>query len=242
MSVFLYLCYEMKEKGRKIFEACTASAADVKAAREGGAARIELCQALEVDGLTPSVGLLQSALAEKGDMTVNVLIRSREGDFVYSNEEGETMRRQIREVLDAGADGVVVGALTPEGDIDEGLCRRWLDEAGKDVEVTFHRAFDYCRNRKEGLEKLIELGFARVLTSAGAPSAPEGIEALKTLVEQASGRIIVMPGGGVKSGNAAEILKKTGACELHGSARIGTAHTQSREVASIVELLKDCEL
>lgn len=229
-------------KVKKIFEACTASAADVKAAREGGASRIELCEALEVDGLTPSADLLKAALAEKGEMIVNVLIRSRKGDFVYSPEEGETMRRQIREALDAGADGVVVGALTPDGDIDEDLCRLWLAEAGRDVEVTFHRAFDQCTNRKEGLEKLIRLGFARVLTSAGKPTAPEGIEGLKALAEQAAGRIIIMPGGGVKSANAAKILKETGVRELHGSARIGTDQTQSQEVAAIVKIMKESEL
>lgn len=232
----------MKEKGRKRFEACTASVADVIAARDGGAARIELCRDLEADGLTPSADLLREALAEKGEMTVNVLIRSREGDFVYSAEEGETMRRQIREALDAGADGVVVGALTPEGDIDERHCRLWLDEAGRGVEVTFHRAFDQCRDRKKGLETLIRLGFARVLTSAGKPTAPEGIEELKALTEQAAGRIVIMPGGGVKSSNAAEILEKTGVRELHGSARAGADHTQSGEVAAIVKIMKESEL
>ena len=222
-----------------MFEACTASVADVKAARVGGAARIELCEALELDGLTPSSDLLRAAIMEKGGMAVNVLIRSRAGDFVYTQEEGEVMRRQIREALDAGADGVVVGALTPEGDIDENLCRLWLDEAGNDVEVTFHRAFDRCRDRKSGLEKLISMGFARVLTTAGKPTAPEGIYGLKELVGQAAGRIVIMPGGGVKSENAEEILKTTGAKELHGSARKGSNHTQSGEVAAIVNILKE---
>jgi copper homeostasis protein len=128
------------------------------------------------------------------------------------------MEEDIRTCRRLGADGVVIGALTAEGDIDTAACRR-LIEAADGMSITFHRAFDMCRDPRKALEELIALGCHRVLTSGQLPTAEAGIPQLKELVQQADGRIIIMPGCGVNSGNAARILNSTGATEIHASAR-----------------------
>ena len=128
------------------------------------------------------------------------------------------MEQDIRTCKELGADGVVIGALTADGDIDTALCSR-LIAAASGMSITFHRAFDMCRNPQQALEELIALGCDRVLTSGQATTAETGIPLLKELVEQAAGRISIMPGCGVNSGNAAMILQETGATEIHASAR-----------------------
>ena len=128
------------------------------------------------------------------------------------------MEQDIRTCRQLGVDGVVIGALTAEGDIDTALCKR-LIEAADGMSVTFHRAFDMCRDPRKALEELIAIGCDRVLTSGQAATAQAGIPLLKELVEQADGRIVIMPGCGVSSANAATILQATGATEIHASAR-----------------------
>ena len=198
-------------------EICAGSVVSAIAARDGGAQRIELCAALEVGGVTPSAGLIAEARKVEG-LTLNVIIRPRGGDFLYDSYEAACMEQDIRTCKQLGVDGVVIGALTAEGDIDTVLCKR-LIEAADGMSVTFHRAFDMCRDPRKALEDLIEIGCDRVLTSGQAATALAGAGLLKELVEQADGRIIIMPGCGVSSANAAEILKATGACEIHASAR-----------------------
>ena len=197
-------------------EVCCADWESVLAAKAGGAQRIELCEALELDGLTPQSGLIEKAVAS--GIRVHVLIRPREGDFVYSKEERLLMEQQIASARRLGARGVVWGALTAEGDIDLPLCRR-LMEASQGLSVTFHRAFDVCRKPQQALEDIIQLGCNRLLTSGQAASARKGIPLLRQLVGQAAGRIIIMPGAGVSPQNAAQILSETGATEIHGSLR-----------------------
>ena len=187
------------------------------AARDGGAQRIELCAALEVGGVTPSAGLIAEARKVEG-LVLNVIIRPRGGDFLYDDYEVACMEEDIRTCKRLGVDGVVIGALTANGDIDTATCKR-LIKVADGMSVTFHRAFDMCRNPQKALEELIALGCHRVLTSGQAPTAEAGIELLSKLVEQANGRIIIMPGCGVNSNNAAKILKATGANEIHASAR-----------------------
>ena len=197
-------------------EVCCADLQSVKAAIEGGAHRIELCRSLEVDGLTPSKAMMESAISL--GIPVQVLIRPREGDFVYNEEEVQSMIRDIRLAKQLGANGVVIGALRKDGTIDEETIRRLVDEA-KGLSITFHRAFDVCSQPLEALEKIISLGCNRLLTSGQAASAEQGIPLLKQLVEQCAGRIIIMPGAGVNEKNARNILSKTGAHEIHGSLR-----------------------
>lgn len=199
-------------------EICAGSVESVIAARNGGAARVELCAALEVGGITPSAGLIAQARKVEG-IELNVIIRPRGGDFLYNEHEVVCMEQDIRTCKAIGADGVVIGTLTADGDIDTAICSRLL-AAADGMSVTFHRAFDMCREPQKALEDIIALGCNRVLTSGQATTAAEGIPLLKKLVHQADNRIIIMPGCGVNSHNAAHILQETGATEIHASARI----------------------
>ena len=200
-----------------ILEICAGSVESAIAARDGGAARIELCAALEIGGTTPSAGLIAEARKIEG-IVLNVIIRPRGGDFLYNEHEAACMEQDIRTCRQLGADGVVIGALTAEGDIDTALCKRLID-AADGMSITFHRAFDMCRDPKRALEELIAIGCDRVLTSGQAATAEAGLPLLKELVQQAAGRISIMPGCGVNSGNAARILQATAAVEIHASAR-----------------------
>lgn len=206
-----------------ILEVCCGDLDSVLAAKAGGAQRIELCSALSEGGLTPSPGLTEAAV-RSGISAVNVLIRPRKGDFLYSEEEINMMINDIRHAVAAGADGVVIGALTPDGDIDIPACRRMVEAAGE-ASVTFHRAFDLCREPEKALADIIALGCDRILTSGLAPSAAEGLATLRRLNELAAGRIIILAGGGVNSDNAAAILSGAGLSEIHASAKktVGSA-------------------
>lgn len=215
----------------KKLEVCCADIESVWAAKEGGAHRIELCEALELDGLTPSEVLIRQAIAT--GMPVQVLIRVREGNFVYSSEEVETMAVSIRLAKELGAHGVVIGALTPEGQVDKPAIARMMEEA-EGMSVTFHRAFDVCRDPLQALEEIIALGCHRLLTSGQQHSAFAGIPLLRQLTTQAAGRIIIMPGAGVNPQNAMHILTETGATEIHGSLR-RNGHTDTRMVQDVVE-------
>ena len=197
-------------------EVCCGDMQSVLAAKEGGADRIELCHALEVDGLTPSAEMMAEAIGL--GIPVQVLIRPREGDFVYDEAEVETMLKEIRLAKRLGANGVVIGALKSDGSIDEETIRCLVSEA-TGLSITFHRAFDVCSQPAEALEQIVSLGCHRLLTSGQAPSAEQGIPLIKKLVEQSGGRLIIMPGAGVNQENARRILSETGAHEIHGSLR-----------------------
>lgn len=212
-----------KKKMKRILEVCAGSVQSAIAARDGGAARVELCAALEIGGVTPSAGLMREVRKVEG-LKMHVLIRPRGGDFLYDESEAETMVQDIITARECGADGVVIGALTADGDIDTALCRR-LVEAARGMSVTFHRAFDMCRNPKQALEDIIALGCNRILTSGQAATALAGTALLRELVEAAGERLKIMPGCGVNAQNAATILDACGAQEIHASARksIGSA-------------------
>jgi len=196
-------------------EACCTSVEAVRAAERTGARRIELCERLEIGGVTPSEALLRESLAAT-TLPVNVLIRPRGGDFVYDDDEVEQMLSGIRLCRALGAAGVVIGALTPAGDVDLAVMRRLMAEAGP-LPVTFHRAFDETASPLDALEDVIALGCVRLLTSGHAPDAFAGREFLGTLVQRAAGRIIIMPGCGVRPGNIAQIALASGASEFHSS-------------------------
>ena len=201
---------------RATLEVCAGSPQSVNAAYEGGAERIELCSALGEGGVTPSAGVVSYAKKFEG-LKVHCLIRPRGGDFLYTAADAAVMIEDVRLMRSLGADGVVIGALLPDGRIDVDLCRRLVAEAGE-MNVTFHRAFDMCRDPFEALEEVISLACSRIVTSGLAPSALQGAEMLSSLVEKSAGRIIIMPGGGVNRDNAREILQRTGAVEIHASA------------------------
>jgi len=216
---------------KRILEVCTGSLQSVMAAAEGGAERIELCSALTLDGLTPSLGLLKTVRALYPELTIQVLIRCREGNFVYTEEDIRIMEQDIEASLPY-ADGIVVGALTAEGDIDIEATRR-LVAASNGKPVTFHRAFDACRDPFKALEEIILLGCQRVLTSGQQAKAAEGTALLKQLQEQAGDRLIIMPGGGVSAENARLILDQTGCREIHGSCSGGSRLTSPEEVRRV---------
>lgn len=194
-------------------EACVDTLESALAAQEGGAHRVELCDDLVEGGTTSSAGTI-GICCERLRIPVFVMIRPRGGDFHYSADDFEVMRRDIRLAASLGAAGVVVGALLPDGTVDvEGT--RALAEEARPMSVTFHRAFDACRDLEASLESLIAIGVDRVLTSGGASSAAEGAERLRALVRQASGRIGILAGGGVKEHNVSRIVAATGVREVH---------------------------
>ena len=220
---------------KRLLEVCTGNLASVIAAVKGGAERIELCSALSLDGLTPSIGLLKYVRQTYPQLKIHVLIRSCEGGFVYSKDDLETMLLDIHEAS-AYADGIVCGALTPEGDIDTEALRLMV-EASEGKPFTFHRAFDKCRNPQEALEQIIEAGCKRILTSGQQPSAEQGIPLLHELNKQANGRIIIMPGGGVNEKNARLILDQTGCIEIHGSCSSGSGVTSAERVQQVKAII-----
>lgn len=202
---------------RKI-EVCCSSLHEAREAQAGGAVRIELCSAISCGGVTPSRGTVEAIIAAGLAVDVNVLIRPREGCFLYTRDEVDTMCRDIAFCREAGVHGVVIGALTPSGDIDTDACRRMTDAAGP-LSVTFHRAFDVCRDPFAALETIIRLGCDRLLTSGQQPTAEQGAELIARLVRRAAGRIIVMPGAGIRPSNIAAVGRVTRAAEFHSTAR-----------------------
>lgn len=198
-------------------EICVDSAAGALAAQRGGADRVELCDNLLEGGTTPSAGAIRVARRAL-KIGLQVIIRPRGGDFLYSNEEREVMREDVRVAKDLGADGVVIGCLTATGDIDIEATKELIDLA-RPLNVTFHRAFDMCRDPHQGLEALVSLGVDRLLTSGQEASCIEGLELITDLHKRAAGRIIVMPGGGITPRNVQKIIAATGVEEVHLSAR-----------------------
>lgn len=204
-----------------VFELCVTAPQGVKIATKFGVQRIELCSALSEGGLTPSSGLIDYActLCDESNTKVNVLIRPRAGDFIYTVEEIKVMREDIMTARELGANGVVFGCLTPNGNLDKDAMR-YLMEASAGMDVTFHRAFDLCANREDTLEMLIALGVKSVLSSGGKADAYEGAENLKQLNELANGRINLIAGAGISRFNISQIAQITGIKEFHFSAKV----------------------
>ena len=196
-------------------EACCTSLEAVLAAERTGAQRIELCERLELGGVTPSEALLREVLVATS-LPVNVLVRPRGGDFVYDGVEEQTMLDSIALCRHLGVNGVVIGALTPSGRVDVPLMKR-LIAAARPLSVTFHRAFDEAADPFAALEEVIALGCERLLTSGHAPDALAGRELIGELVRRAAGRIVIMAGCGVRPGNIAKIARDSLASEYHSS-------------------------
>ena len=197
-------------------EVCCPSLDAVAKAVAAGADRIELCERLEVGGVTPSEELIRTAMAMVGSIPVNVLIRPREGNFVYNEEEADQMLASIALCKQLGVNGVVIGALCSGGSVDMALMRSLVDAANP-LSITFHRAFDECNDVFVALEDIICLGIDRLLTSGHCPDAWEGRYVLKELVQRAAGRIVIMPGCGITPANLPEIAAVTSAAQFHGS-------------------------
>jgi len=203
---------------RSKIEICANSVESAVKAQEGGAYRVELCAGIPEGGTTPSFGDIRMARQLLQQTKLHVIIRPRGGDFLYSKLELDIMLHDIKVARQLGADGVVFGCLTAEGNVDVPAMKMLMNAVG-DMSVTFHRAFDMCKNPQEALEQIIALGCNRILTSGQEPNAVKGIPLLKELVKQADGRIIIMPGCGVNPSNILQIAEETGASEYHFSGR-----------------------
>lgn len=204
---------------RPLIEGCVDSYASAMAAVRGGADRLELCANLAIGGTTPSPFLFEQ-IHRVENVRINVLIRPRFGDFLYSPQEMEEMEKQIAQFRELGANGVVIGILTPEGELDEAAMRRLMDRAGG-MEVTLHRAFDMTRDPYTALEAAVRLGCRTILTSGQAQSAAEGIPVLKELSRLSGDRIQIMAGSGVKRDNIQAIHRETGILCFHTTGRRG---------------------
>ncbi len=223
----------MSAAGVVVVEACVDAIDAAIAAEQGGAGRIELCGELLQGGVTPSAGLI-AAVWERIDIPLFVLVRPRTGDFLYTDDELDVMRRDIEQVKSLGVDGVAISALTADGDVDVGGMRS-LVELARPMSVTFHRAFDFAREQPAALEALLDLGVDRVLTSGGAPTAVEGAARIASLVRRVGGRMIVMAGGSITAENVGGIVSATGVREVHvrGAARVESAMRHRRGVVSL---------
>lgn len=198
-----------------VLEVCCTSIASALAAQDGGAQRIELCDNLYEGGTTPSYGTIE-LVREKLHIDVNVLIRPRGSDFVYSDDEMEIIRRDIERCKEISVNSVVIGFLTPDGEIDLKHTKQII-ELARPLSVTFHRAFDMCRDPHKALEQLINIGIDRILTSGQKNKAPEGARLITELVEKAGDRVIIMPGAGLRPENIKEFHKQVKAKEYHST-------------------------
>ena len=210
-------------RGAVQVEVCVEGPDGALVAQQAGAQRVELCSALAVGGVTPSPGLFETVRAAT-ELPVMVLVRPRRGDFLYTAAEFETLCADVQYFSQAGAAGVVTGVLRSSGEVDRERMQQ-LVELARPAEVTFHRAFDHTRDLSEALEVLLSLEVDRVLTSGGAASAAAGVQTLKSLVQRAGDRLSIMPGGGIRAANAAELVEQTQAREVHLSA--GRWHASS---------------
>lgn len=202
-------------------EVCADSVESALAAQRGGAHRIELCSGLVEGGTTPSSGLI-STVRTRLSIPVYVMIRPRNGDFCYGQEDFETMEQDVLTAKQLGADGVVFGILTEDGRVDVERTRH-LVELARPMRVTFHRAFDMSRDLSESLEPLIAAQVDRILTSGGEQRVEDGLATVRSLAARAAGRIAIMAGGGITEANAHHVLVSTGVSELHASAAASVA-------------------
>ncbi len=203
---------------------------------QAGAHRIELCENPNEGGTTPSKGSL-IAMSKQQTVPVFPIIRPRGGDFLYTEMEFQIMKQDVIVTKELGFKGVVIGLLKSDGHIDK-IRTAELVSLAKPMQVTFHRAFDRCVDPIQGLEDIIETGCHRILTSGQVPNVANALPLIKQLVEQANGRIVIMPGSGVRANNINEILMQTGVVEIHSSARKNNPSKMEFNVTSMNENLQ----
>jgi len=200
-----------------IIEIATSDFSTTRSAVEGGADRIELCANLAEGGTTPSFATIKKC-REAFQVLLYPIIRPRGGDFLYNKDEFEIMLRDVKLCKELGCDGVVIGLLNMDGSIDVARTAK-LTEAAYPMGVTFHRAFDRCKDPFEAVEQLIEIGCERILTSGQKPSVVDGADLIAELHKRTDERIIIMPGSGVRADNIKMLAEKTGCTEFHASLR-----------------------
>jgi copper homeostasis protein len=207
----------MMEEKKYIIEIATSDFTTTKSAVEGGADRIELCANLAEGGTTPSYGTIKQC-REAFMVSLYPIIRPRGGDFLYTTAEFEIMLQDVKLCKQLGCDGIVIGLLNIDGTVDR-MRTAALIEVAYPLGVTFHRAFDRCKEPFEAMEQLIEIGCERILTSGQQPSVVDGVELVAELNKTADDRIIIMPGSGVRQENIKMLAEKTGCLEFHSSLR-----------------------
>jgi copper homeostasis protein len=205
------------------FQSCVDSLEAAVASADGGADSLELCARLEVGGLTPAVALVEATLA-RVRLPVSVMIRPREGDFVYASSEVATMVDDIRAMADLGVNGVVVGALNNDGTVDDDAMDRLVDAAGSCL-VTFHRAFDRTPDLDRACDALLTLGLDFVLTSGGAATAAEGAATLARLVGRCGDDLAVIAAGTVRADHVARLVAETRVAHVHARLITGACTT-----------------
>lgn len=210
-----------RANARVLVEVAVDSVAGAIAAANAGADRLELCASLGEGGLTPSLGLVDAVRAAVR-VPIVVMVRPRAGDFLFDGHEFDVMRRDTQLLRERGIAGIVTGVLTANGEVDVTRMRALVD-AARPLPITFHRAFDLCADPRAALEALVALGVRRVLTSGQAANALAGADAIAHHVATASDRLVVMAGAGVRPGNVATIVARTGVREVHLSASAWTA-------------------
>ena len=202
-------------KNRVLVEICVDSTASALAAERGGAHRVELCSGLAEGGTTPSAGLIENVRGNI-DIALHVIIRPRAGDFLYTADEFESMKRDVLTAKHLGAEGIVFGILKEDGRVDTARTRT-LVELARPMSATFHRAFDMSSDLNQALEDVIRAGAHRVLTAGGLQNAEDSIATISKLMTTANGRIAIMVGGGIRETNARRIIAETGATEIHAN-------------------------
>lgn len=202
-------------------EICAGDIASAIAAAAAGADRVELCSALPLGGLTPPLSTISLTAPPALKIRRHVLLRPRPGDFLYTEDEMKAMIADIRSPLLSDVDGIVIGVLKADGNVDTENTRRLMEEArqasGRNLSFTFHRAFDMTADPLAALDDVVSLGFDRILTSGCAPSAEQGIPMLRILNKRAAGNITIMAGGGINADNACRIMQLSGCRSLHAS-------------------------
>jgi copper homeostasis protein len=215
------------------------------AAERGGAHRIEFCSNTREGGTTPGPELLR-AVRQRVKLPIFSMVRPRGGNFLYSDAEFEAMQREVYTAKESGMDGVVLGLLDGDGQVDISRTRQLVEQA-RPLAVTYHRAFDESTDLRRSLEDVIKTGVARLLTSGGKQTAPEALEVLDDLVSRADDRLIVMPGSGLHAGNIREAVRKTGAREFHAGLSsvvadpAGDLEEFEAEVRRMAAALRDCD-
>jgi copper homeostasis protein len=228
---------------RFILEISVESAEAAAAAERGGAQRIELCSDLSVGGLTPGNELFL-AVRQQVAVPIFSMVRPRAGDFAYSGLEFSVMKEDIVRAKTLGADGIVLGILQSDQRVDVTRTQE-LVQLAHPLPVTFHRAFDECRDEYEGLEDVLQAGAKRILTSGSAPSAVDGVWTLGELVKYAGEQIVIVPGAGINAGNLKSLVEETGAREFHSGlssviARpVGSYEKFEEEVRGMVRILSE---